>query len=549
MSYINLYKSIEQSSNIGTVQGFNIRDAFPQIKQTGEAMENLTIFGTNYVVPSRTFSFIDVPDILYFGFVGLLPNIYCPYFTEQGQENFITHRFKGSGLYLVGSCIRQYSSVTSQFGIMKDNFFINTQVNLSDYFYNLGGRVQTYPIDENIKCCILYDSHYVGVIYLRESQKANVIKLYALDELLELDFELFDENYGYTSSAGGYGGGSFDSSSDKISIPSLPQIGVSNSGFINVYRPNQNALQRLGEDIFPDFEKPTFKADGDITDIVYNLEQIGKSLGNMVDSFINSKLIDYVIDCHVVPCNPTVTDSEAIKIGFKTFPQVAPKVTQDYVRVDCGTINIKEYYENFIDYVGTSAKLYLPFIGYVPIENEYFQNGTLGVEYIFNVIDGSFMCFVKSTSSKSQLNDSVIAEYGGNCCVHIPITGLNYSTMVSGVLSGTSASLGNALDGNVFGSIESSLNTLSAKPQMQSSNSYNSTSSFLGIRIPYLVISRQVSSFSEKYREEKGLPLNVSKKLNDVKGFTICENLIVGFECLNEEKEEIKELFAEGVYL
>ena len=384
--------------------------------------------------------------------------------------------------------------------------------------------------------------------------------------LIEIESLTLSPIFGNASSSGGYSGGSFDNSSDTIAVPNKPSIGVTNVGFVNVYNPSVSGLINLGSELFPDFTPPQ---PAPLTAYITEALQLGfnnvvENITNFTNMFINSKLIDYVIDCHVIPIKPTVTTSENIKIGFKSFNQTASKVTSDYIDFDCGSLNIKEYYTNFIDYVGTRAKLYLPFVGFVPIENEYFQNGILNVKYRFNVIDGSFMCYVLATSSKSELANSVIASYGGNACVHIPITGLNYSNMITGLASGTvatiaTASIGGGLAskalspalasaGVAVGTLNSALNTLATKPSMQSSNGYNSTSAYLGVRYPYLIIEREVSNFSEYYTSENGLPCNITKTINELSGYIEMDNIhMETLTCTDEEKTMIENLLKSGI--
>lgn len=364
----------------------------------------------------------------------------------------------------------------------------------------------------------------------------------------EIDGGVISNEFGNASESGGYGG-NFDDSSDVIGIPPTPSIGVSNVGFINVYKTNANALQNLGSELFPDFIPPT---PADPTDsvgdaLVQGFNNVVDNLSNLLTSYVNSNLINYIIDCHCIPVAPTTGTESAIKIGFKEFSQSASKVTSDYVDFDCGTLNIKEYYGNFIDYIGTRAQLYLPFIGFVPIKNEYFQNGLLQVKYRFNIVDGSFMCYLLSSSSKSELTSSVVATYSGNACIHLPITGINYANMISGVVNGA-GSIVSGKSGNVGDKVNSALNTIALKPEMQSSNSYNSTSAYLGIRYPYLVIEREVSNFSEYYPNEYGLPLNVTKRLGDLKGFVVMDNIhLNGITCTEEEKDMIIDLLTNGV--
>lgn len=379
----------------------------------------------------------------------------------------------------------------------------------------------------------------------------NYISKSAIDDFLgAIDGRTYDTEFGGVSDADGYDP-NFDNSSDIIPVPNMPSVGVSNVGFVNVYKTTQGALQNLGSDLFPDFvPPPTPEPTEDLaTTIAMGFTNVVENLSNLLSSYINSNLINYIIDCHCLPVSPTVGESEPIKIGFKQFPQSAMRVKSDYVDFNCGTLNLKEYYGNFIDYVGTRASLYLPFIGFVPIKNEYFQDGELTVKYRFNIIDGSFMAYVLATSSKSNLKDTVIGTYSGNACVHIPITGVNYSNMVSGLVNGATA-IASASKGVGGVAINTALSTLSMKPEMQSNNSYNATSSFLGIRYPYLLIEREVSNFSELYPNECGVPLNATKTINELTGYIeMDENIHIELNCMDEERQMILELLTGGIII
>ena len=374
--------------------------------------------------------------------------------------------------------------------------------------------------------------------------------------------EVSDE-YGEYSDIGGYGGGSFDDSSDAFGLPSLPSLGVSEVGFINVYNPSKGQLQGFADELFPDFQMPTPSTATGIEAVAENLANTFEVIGDFAESYVNAGLVNYVIDCHIVPVAPVTNGTSSIKVGFKTFNYSPAKVTSDYVEFDCGTLEIAEYYQNFLDYEGTKAKLYLPFIGFVDIKPEWFQSGKLGVTYHFNIIDGSCIAFVIATSSKSKLKNTVVATFGGNCCVHMPITGVNYSSMISGVVGGAVGIASNASNmiktnradkGTVMSNIEGAVGIASnladavgAKPAIEQSNGYNAGMSFMCYRRPYLLIERPVASFSKNYPKEQGLPLNVTKKLGSMKGFTTCTApLVDNFHCLEEEKEMIKQALIEG---
>lgn len=375
-----------------------------------------------------------------------------------------------------------------------------------------------------------------------------------------------DDEYGNYSTSGGYGGGSFDDSSDAFGLPSLPSLGVSEVGFINVYNPSKGQLQGFADELFPDFAIPKPSTATGIEAVAENLANTFEVIGDFAESFVNAGLVNYVIDCHIVPVAPATSGTAKIKVGFKTFDYTPAKVTSDYVAFDCGSLEIAEYYQNFLDYEGTRAKLYLPFVGFVDVKPEWFQSGKLGVTYHFNIIDGSCIAFVIATSSKSKLTNTVVATFGGNCCVHMPITGVNYSSMISGVVGGAVGIASNASNmiktnqqdkGTLMSNIEGAAGIASnladavgSKPSIEQSNGYNAGMSFMCYRRPYLLIERPVASFSKNYPRERGLPLNVTKKLSTVSGFTTCEAPVLdGLRALDEEKEMIRAALAEGIIL
>lgn len=366
-------------------------------------------------------------------------------------------------------------------------------------------------------------------------------------EIIEIEF---DDEFGTISGGGGYGGGSFDGSSDAFGVPSLPTVSVVNTGFINVYNPTSSELSGFADDLFPNWASADYDNGGDLKAIANNITALAKNFGSFIDSFINKNLIDYVIDCHIVPVVPSTAENTGLKVGFKTFNYNPAKVTSDYVEVDCGTLYIKEYYNNFLDYHGTKAKLYLPCVGFVGLKPEWFQGGAIKVVYHFNVIDGSCVAYVLATSSKSELTETVVGTFGGNCCLHIPITGVNYSSMISGYIGNGASAMANLSMGNMGGALSSSMQAISSKPDMQQSNGFSGGSSFMGVRIPYILIERPVASFSKNYPSECGLPYNVTSKIGKMQGFTVCENLHTdNIDCTKTEKDMIASLFKSGVII
>lgn len=485
-----------------------------------------------------------------------------------GGTNRYGVRFNaGNGYYLCSACF----SATVNGGLTKindiwaDPYNRDWDVYSVNYSENMGfpvvdgttryvnGGWLLYYDEQNQKNNYVFvtsSSNLSGGGYGYPNQGGSFFTLICFDDIPNFNFEDIIEKsdeYGTYSEGGGYGGGSFDDSSDAFGLPSLPTLGVSEAGFVNVYKATAGQLVGFADDLFPDFEMPTPSTKEGIDGVVENLNNVASVLGFFADSYLNKGLIDYVIDCHIVPVAPTVTTNTGIKVGYKTFDYNPSKVTRDYVEFDCGTLQIAEYYQNFLDYEGTRCKMYCPFIGFVDIKPEWFQSGSLRLVYHFNIIDGSCIAFVIATSSKSQLKNTVVATFGGNCCVHMPITGLNYSSMISGILGGAGKVL-SGIQGGGIGQIARGVEQgVLARPTLEQSNGYNAGMSFMCYRRPYLLIERPVASFSKDYPKEQGLPLNVTKKLGSIKGFTTCSAPVVdNFHCLEEEKEMIKQALIEG---
>ena len=345
--------------------------------------------------------------------------------------------------------------------------------------------------------------------------------------------------------------GTFDDSSDKIVVSSKPYDSPFRTGFINCYYMNPTNLAKLSDALFPEPGIYT----NDIPQMIFNL----------YTTLWNSKRIDYILDLLIVPVLPTYLTETHVNCGGRPLARFTSQdpsivdyvdgnpVEDAFVDKDCGTLTIPEYWANFLDFSGTRVKLFLPYVGYVDIEPEFIIAGQLHVWYRFNVFDGSFMCFVESTSGHSELEESLIGQYAGVAAIHIPLQSQDYSNKISGLISaigtvgvglaggGMSASAG-------LGATASLVNTVTQKPSGTHANGYNASSSYMSHRTPYLIIERQSSQFSEKYPEEVGLPLYVKAVINDCHGLTVCENPHLDtIPATVEEKERIYKYLTEGI--
>lgn len=344
--------------------------------------------------------------------------------------------------------------------------------------------------------------------------------------------------------------GTFDDSSDTIAISSKPTVSPLNAGFLHEY-----IMQPTD---FAHFSDALFKS--------YYWTQTGVSdvLNEGFEALINRKRVDYVLDCLIVPVQPPNSGIETISVGGEALEWVDPStgnvynvtgvaVSDPFVDFSCGSITIPEYWANFLDFSGTRFKLFLPYVGFVDIQPEYINGGQLKVDYRFNCFDGSFMCFVRSTSGHSELVDSLIGQYAGVAAIHIPLTGQDYSQKISGLISAIGA-VGMGIAGNgaasavAAGGLSSLANTMIQKPGTSHANGYNASSSYLSHRTPYLIIERQSSQFSEKYPSEVGLPYYAMETIKNCRGLVVASKAHLDtVPCTTEGKERIAELLAGGI--
>lgn len=408
-----------------------------------------------------------------------------------------------------------------------------------------------------------YNTHHAIVCILDYNDLAKRI----MGEAIVRKGDIFDEQYGEPNEIGGYGGvgSAFSVVSDKISIPNMPSLGVSSTGLLNIYKVNEFTLSNFGSFLFS--TEPTDDEYYVPTSEVEQMDDITNAMAKMVNNLsarfthgvkqkANGDLVNYVIDCHILPFNPSVEENPVyIKVGWKTSEYLGKKVTNDYKDVTCGTIEIPYMYNNFLD-TKAQVQLFLPFVGFVQLNTQQVIGKQLNVMYRFNVIDGSFIAYVRVLIDNEL---TIIGTYNGTACVHMPITGINYSNIVGGMMqtaSGIVGGISGALTGNplaLVGGFASATQGLSSmnNGQVQQSNGYNTSSAFMGCRTPYVVIEYPQQALPSNYFHTYGSPLYKKMKLSELVGYTECVN--VDTSCMNGidkgDREEIARLLESGVYL
>lgn len=330
--------------------------------------------------------------------------------------------------------------------------------------------------------------------------------------------------------------------SDPVDPPSPPPVNPITSGLVKGYKMDTTKLVQLHDELFPTFTEDDFNENP-----LVNLANEIKWIWNTIKSGQSNS---YIISCHGIPVTPLTGGSESIKLGNFTYTTSAPIITNGYVDFNFGSVQLAELYHGFEDYAYTDIQLYLPFgIGYVPLPNEYIQDGIVEVLYRFNVADGSFIAYVICTSSKSNLKASVTKQYTGSAVSNIPMTGSNYSQLISNVVTSGVAS---AIAQNPVPLVNEGLNLINEmQPLPRGNNDIASSPALMTIRNPYLIISRTMSQYPTDYSSINGLPAIESGKLSQFKGYTECIVNVdkLDFNAPDEDKTEIVNLLRQGIII
>lgn len=324
------------------------------------------------------------------------------------------------------------------------------------------------------------------------------------------------------SSGTGGGDGNFDNTSTPIDIPSLPSISAASTGFITLFNPNLNELNDLAAYLWSDL----FEIDG------------WKKL------FADP--MDAILGLSIVPVSVPSGGTKVVKVGNIPTGVSLTVASNQFVELDCGSINVNEYWGAYLDYEPyTEAQIYLPYIGTRPISVDEIMGKTVRVVYHVDILTGACCCFVKA-------GDSVLYTYNGQCSIPIPITSANYMSVVNGIINigasiGTMVATGGASAPTAVASIASSV-VNQMKPRIEKSGSISGPAGVLNMQIPYLILIRPRQALPSKQNEFIGYPSLITVQLAELSGYTEVQSIhLENIPATQEELSEIQSLLEGGV--
>ena len=274
-----------------------------------------------------------------------------------------------------------------------------------------------------------------------------------------------------------------------------------------------------GEGTTPVAPIPTGSASALFT--VYNpsLSEIN-SLGawlwssNFIDQLLKmfNDPMQAIIGLHKTFISPNVSGRGNIRVGYLDSGVAANLVPTQYSTVDCGSVNLPEYFGNVFDYAPyTRVYIYLPFVGFRELDVSQVMRSTISVKYHGDAYTGTGLAEVKVTRDSGA--GGVLYTYGCECAVRYPLSQgsyMGFASAVAGLAVGiASGNVAPALLGFSHGS---------SRPSVEHSGSFSGNSGAMGIKKPYLVVMRPQTAMAKNFQHYSGNPSNSLVKISSTSG-------------------------------
>lgn len=325
-----------------------------------------------------------------------------------------------------------------------------------------------------------------------------------------------------------------------------------------------------GEDTTEYIDFPSLPSDNPATKSgLYRIVKIDTANLNTLSSFlwstnpldtlikVFSKPWDCIISLMTLPYAVTSdTSASELKIlDYSTGANVYKNVsTQESILF--GTCDISESFGNFLDYTNTNVSIYLPFIGWNPLDVQDVMDATLTL--VYNIDNQTGQCIVLLKCTKNNMDvDSVTYEWSGNLATQLPLTGNDASQYLLGLMqSVTSVATINyggkkpIVAANLGSDVDNAITASFNKNKIINSGRLDSNTGNLSIMYPYIKIERPIWSRPNNYLDMIGQPYNAENTLGSLSGYVEVEEVKSELNGVpKESRDRIIELLKDGVYI
>lgn len=241
---------------------------------------------------------------------------------------------------------------------------------------------------------------------------------------------------------------------------------------------------------------------------------------NFVDQLLKmfNDPMQAIIGLHKTFIPPITGAAQDIKVGYLNSGVSSLTVPVQYSSVDCGTIDCAEYFGSVFDYAPyTKVYLYLPFIGFKELDVAQVMRGKINVRYHGDAFTGCCLAEVSITRDGSA--GGVLYTYSGDCAARYPLSHGSYMGIVNAI-AGIGIGIGTALAGAPSIGVAGALGMAQhARASVEHSGSFSGNSGAMGIKKPYLVITRPQTAMANNYKHFTGQPSNANVVLGSASGY------------------------------
>lgn len=271
------------------------------------------------------------------------------------------------------------------------------------------------------------------------------------------------------------------------------------------------------------------------------IEQIKQMFTEPMDAFISLKQ-SFI--------EPGSTSSKNIKLGYYDTGVGAKEVVGNLAYCNCGSVNVDEYFKNAFDYNNVKIRLYLPFVGFVPLDVDDVMRSTVGIKYTSDLFTGETMVEVNVLRDAKR---NMLYTYNCNTSLDLPLTSGTYASIISGSLSMAGGVVAGFAAGGVAGGIiggVSKAGTINAiHGDINRGGRLSGNGGAACIKKPFIVIERPQIALPDDYTDVLGFPALVKGSIRDTDGFVRVKEIDLKTSATAEEQREIEQLLREGVYV
>ena len=200
------------------------------------------------------------------------------------------------------------------------------------------------------------------------------------------------------------------------------------SGFITLYKCDDNAVQKIGAAIFS-------------TNTWTNLQNKFSGIGDPIQYIISAVEVPYS-----APSGTKNFNLGGIEIVNNSGNYVSVATpTKRFNMLNFGSVTLKETWGTEKDYSTTDVAIYLPYVGVKDLDTTIVMNSTITVKAMLDVWTGDLLYMIivnnKSAAYKYLGSSGIAYRFQGNCGIHVPIGKADNTNQLL-TLAGSIASMG-----------------------------------------------------------------------------------------------------------